>query len=563
MKLKTSHFLRNVRKELLFLYNLTKLIIIFFSSFSLVFIFEFVITQKFESLSDLPFYVYLKTSLFLALIILLLPKNKIRTYFFTLFYTLLFPFNFIQIEHLILFGTKLSYSSSLTMFNTDSQMIITFFEHFLGWKTFGGILLSLFPFIWIPTINVPYQIHIFYTPSKSSKNFYIPIASWLLIFYMTFFYIKNNIKEYPFYNKNLITSYKDLKDFENRVHLIKNFPLVNVVVQPSDEQQIHVVIIGESVKREEMSLYGSIIQTTPFLDSIQESLYIFDNVTSWSAQTAPMMEKLLSLSETSHDRNKMWEEPGLIDFYNAAGFETYWISGHSMFGVFDNYSHLLKHAKHKTFINKYTNWKDGFKKHKLDEALLPAIGKALEDPFQKKVIFIHLMGSHIRYRDRYPDHYQKYNHEFTMLENSANPRYIEYIKSIHYTDWILSKIFKLVQKNKKASSFILYFSDHAEGVSLLNACFCHADAKKDPEQLEIPFLLWLSDTYKQENNDYVQHFKNYLHRSYETNTWIHSLLDLSRISHPKIISQKSIFNTSYQPPQKRRYEEWIELKFKR
>ncbi len=550
----------NIRKGLTLLWNLTKVIVAFFTAFSLVPAFEAVLQQNADPLFKMPTGLFLKTSLLLTSVVLLLPRRRIRAAFFALFYTALLIFNFIQIEHLILFGTKLSYSSALTMLNTDPQMILAFIGHFLGWKTMGGILFCLFPFIWLSVINIPYQLHV----SLENQGKKIPVSALicLVALCLTVGYIRAHIKEYPFYDADFAASYHDLKDFEKRSEKMKEFHLTDVAVQPSDKQQVHVIVIGESARREEMSVYGNVIRTTPFAESIRDSLYVFDNVTSWSAQTATMMEKLLTLSEDEADRYKMWQEPSLIDFYNAAGFETYWISGHSMYGVFDNYSHLLKHVKHTTFINKHKNWNDGFKKHRFDSELLPAIEEALKDPAPRKVIFIHLMGSHIRYKDRYPADYQSKNPEFKILENNAHPRYIEYVKSIHYTDWMLSEIFKRVQKEKEASSFILYFSDHAEGVSLLNACFCHADSKKDYEQLEIPFFLWLSDVYKQENAAYVEPFKEYLHRPYETNTWIHSILDLSRISHDKLDPKKSVFNPAFQPPAKRRHEEWLELRSK-
>ena len=561
MKEKSQKLYSFFKNSTTFIWNITKVIIAFFSCFCLIPAFEAFLNSNIDPLYKMPSGTFLKASLLLTFLLLLLPQNKIRNYCFVFFYSALFIFNFIQIEHLILFGTKLSYSSSLTLLNTDPRMVTEFVRHFFGIKPFLALLVCLIPYIWVSVINIPYQIHIKLTGvSKKDVSFILPICLFLI--YILYSFVQTHIKDFPFYDAAFVASYKDLKDFEKRIDKMKEFELPEISVPSFKYPQLHVVVLGESARRKEMSLYGNVIQTTPFADSIKDNLYIFDNVTSWSAQTAPMMEKLLTLSENETDRYKMWEEPSIIDFYNAAGFETFWISGHSMYGLFDNYSHLLKRVKHKTFINKHKNWNEGFKKHKYDAELLPAIEKALAYPAQKKVIFIHLMGSHIRYSDRYPKEYQSRNPEFKILENNANPRYIEYIKSIHYSDWMLSEIFKRVQKEKESSSFILYFSDHAEGVSLLNACFCHADSKKDYEQLEVPFFLWLSDSYKKENASYVASFKDYLHRPYETNNWIHSILDLSRIKHPKLDPSKSLFNPAYKAPAKRRYEEWLELKSK-
>ncbi len=351
----------------------------------------------------------------------------------------------------------------------------------------------------------------------------------------------------PPYDENFVHAYTDALDFEKRMSEVQDFQLTIDSLQKTETPQIHVIVIGESQNKRALSLYGNIIQTTPFLDSIRPSLYVFHNVTSEHAQTALMMRKLLTLSENEEDKDKEITEPNVIDFYKSAGFKTFWISAHSMYGLFDNYSHLLAKVDVPIFINKREGWTSGFKEHKVDAYLLPPLQKSLLDEAPKKVIFIHLMGSHFNYTDRYPKKYQAVNPEFDILKDNVHPNYINYLKSIHYTDWILSKIFKLVQKDSKASSFILYFSDHGEDAEPLNSCFCHADTTNNPETLEIPYFLWLSDTYKNENKDYVAFFNTYLNRSYETNMWIHSILDLSRLSHSKIDPSKSIFNKNFFP----------------
>ena len=358
----------------------------------------------------------------------------------------------------------------------------------------------------------------------------------------------------------MMDAYSDVKDFAERSQKMQQFDLSEIKTDLSETPQVHVIVIGESAYRPEMSIYGGAIKTTPFADSIKDKLYIFDNVTSPSAQTAMVLEKLLTLSEENRDRNKTWEEPGLIDFYNAAGFETYWISAHSMYGLFDNYSHLLQRVKHRTFINQLKKWNNGFSEYKLDEELLPELDKALADKAPRKVIFLHLMGSHRLYEDRYPKDYQKDNPDFKLNDDDIDSRYITYVKSLHYTDYMLSEIFKRVNQDKTASSFILYLSDHAESVSKYGDNYRHADSAQDPRSLEIPFILWLSDTYKNENAELTANFADYINRPYETNWAINSFLELSRISHPKINYQKSIFSPDFMPKKQRRFEEWQAIK---
>lgn len=543
-----------------FIWSYAKITAAFYSIICLVFIFE--------SLREwTTYYVASRSSLcglaiaaLLALALMSLPQNKWRHFFFIIIGLPLFIFNIIEIEHYLMFGERLSYASTVTMINTDPRIAGQFVGDNLNFKTLFGIALCLAPLLWLFIINIPYRFYLSLKHGSSNIVLYA-VFPVIIVFVILLLFMHNYYTELPQYDYNVMNAYSDVKDFDERSRQLQEFDLSDIKTDLSNTPQLHVIVIGESAYRPEMSVYGNSIATTPFADSIKDRLYTFDNVTSPSAQTAMVLEKLLTLSEENRDRSKIWEEPGLIDFYNAAGFETYWISAHSMYGLFDNYSHLLQRVKHKTFINQLKKWNNGFSEYLLDEELLPELDKALADNAPRKVIFLHLMGSHRLYEDRYPRNYQKDNPEFNFgADENVDKRYVTYIKSLHYTDYMLSEIFKRVNADTEASSFILYLSDHAESVSKHGDNYRHADSAQDPRSLEIPFILWLSDTYKKENSEFVQHFADYIHRPYETNWAINSFLELSRISHPKINYQKSIFDADFKPKKRRRFEEWQSIR---
>lgn len=559
IKLKIKNLIFLIKNKFLaftaFIWSFTKVTAAFYCAICLLFIFE--------SLREWStYYIFSNSSLYglilsalLALALMSLPQNKWRHLFFITIALPLFAFNLLEIEHYIMFGERVSYASVITMLNTDPRIAAQFVGDSLNLKTLFGIVLSAAPMLCLLFIGIPYRFYLSLKHQTSVITLYaiFPLA---LIFVIIGMFIYDYYKELPQYDRNIADAYNDVKDFNERSQRMRQFDLSDITTKLSDKPQVHVIVIGESAYRPELSIYGNTIKTTPFADSIKDKLYTFTDVTSPSAQTAIVLEKVLTLAEENRDRKKIWAEPGLIDFYNAAGFKTYWISAHSMYGLFDNYSHLLQRVKHRVFINQFKKWSAGFSEYKLDSDLLPELDKALADSAPRKVIFLHLMGSHRLYEDRYPPDYQKNNPEFTFNDEEVDDRYITYVKSLHYTDYMLSEIFKRVSKNKDAASFILYFSDHAESVSKYGDGYRHADSSQDPRSLEIPFILWLSDTYKADNAEFVKNFTDYLNRPYETNWAIHSLLELSRISHPKINYQKSIFNPDYTPKKQRRFEEW-------
>lgn len=559
LKTKIKNIVSSAKAKILaltrFIWCYIKVTAAFYVTICLMFIFESLRDwSSFYLLSDSSLYGLILSAL-LASALLCLPQNKWRHLFFIVISLPLFVFNLLEIEHYIMFGERISYASVITMLNTDPRIATQFVGDNLNAKTLFGIVLCAAPLLCLLIIGIPYRLYLSLQNKTSVIRLYavFPLA---LICLVTGMFIRDYYKELPQYDRNIADAYNDVKDFNERSQRMQQFDLSDITANLSDTPQVHVIVIGESAYRPELSIYGNAVKTTPFADSLKDDLYAFTDVTSPSAQTAIVLEKVLTLAEENRDREKIWAEPGLIDFYNAAGFKTYWISAHSMYGLFDNYSHLLQRVKHRVFINQFKKWSAGFSEYKLDSDLLPELDKALADSAPRKVIFLHLMGSHRLYEDRYPPDYQKNNPEFTFNDEEVDDRYITYVKSLHYTDYMLSEIFKRVSKNKDAASFILYFSDHAESVSKYGDGYRHADSSQDPRSLEIPFILWLSDTYKADNAEFVKNFTDYLNRPYETNWAIHSLLELSRISHPKINYQKSIFNPDYTPKKQRRFEEW-------
>ncbi len=80
-----------------------------------------------------------------------------------------------------------------------------------------------------------------------------------------------------------------------------------------------------------------------------------------------------------------------------------------------------------------------------DEKLLPFYDQALADTASKKLIVLHLYGSHPEFEKRYPA--------------SANVFANSYDNSIYYTDSILQKVIAKLSTNKHMAAMI-YLSDH-------------------------------------------------------------------------------------------------------
>ncbi|HDR1352482.1 TPA: sulfatase-like hydrolase/transferase, partial [Pasteurella multocida] len=106
----------------------------------------------------------------------------------------------------------------------------------------------------------------------------------------------------------------------------------------------YVLVIGESMRANYMSLYGYPIDTTPFLK--KTNAIVLDNFISASSGT--QVSLLRSFYIKDKDDNFQTNN-NIATLANLAGFNTYWISNQGILGEFDTaasrLAYLFKHHK--------------------------------------------------------------------------------------------------------------------------------------------------------------------------------------------------------------------------
>jgi len=227
----------------------------------------------------------------------------------------------------------------------------------------------------------------------------------------------------------------------------------------------YVVVIGESVRRDAMHAYGYHVENTPFLSNIPRIQ--FNNYLAPGAVTAISIPNMLIANYLNHKN----AGNSVIHLANLSGFSTYWLSNQFEIGAFDSlvsgigkqaqYSHFLTDVYYEVFLDKNT-----ISKTPSDTLLLPHIKQALNDSNgAKKVVFVHLFGSHSPFCHR---SYGKYDVYLTPFKDERYDRDFScYVQSIKETDKLLENIYQLLQQDKQEKGkewAMLYFSDH--GLSL-------------------------------------------------------------------------------------------------
>ena len=253
--------------------------------------------------------------------------------------------------------------------------------------------------------------------------------------------------------------------------------------QASSEEGIntYVLILGESARRDFFGAYGAPWTNTPWLS--QENGILFQNYLSASAGTAPSLSRQLYLRSEEADFNPAYN---LITLAKSAGFHTVWISAQGERGGADSpISVVAKMADKYTFIADNLNPLNKVIK-KTDEDLLEPFQEALAHP-GKKLIVLHLLGSHPQACRRTDDRYTEF---FRSEELSC------YIESLRNTDRLAQSVTDALKQEEKLHGRqwrLLFTADHGLDFTTDQNGWCLKHMDKRQGSYEVPMFITGSD----------------------------------------------------------------------
>ncbi|MDE6561281.1 MAG: phosphoethanolamine transferase [Muribaculaceae bacterium] len=265
-----------------------------------------------------------------------------------------------------------------------------------------------------------------------------------------------------------------------------------------------VVVIGESASRDHLSIYGYPLPTTPYLDSISEGLYVFDDAVASSTSTAQNMPRLISFMTDEPQCGEWYEFPSLLQIFHHLGYQTNWLSNQEFSGKWSNLSSIL--SADADVVN-YVGSIDSEDHYtvRFDDALLPAWRASLASGDSLQLTFLHLMGSHFQYAHRFPESRHHFSARDILkykprkwLDDRKAGIIADYDNSILYTDSILGVVIDDI-RNSLIPSVIVYVSDHGENV--------YDDREyrgRDPHFVRVPFLVYVNEAYREKNPAVVE-----------------------------------------------------------
>ena len=295
--------------------------------------------------------------------------------------------------------------------------------------------------------------------------------------------------------------------------------------------EVYVLVIGESSRKNNWSLYGYSRNTNPKLSSTNNILTFKDVVTEWplTQKSIPLILSRVTVSNIA----SILDEKSLISAFKETGFKTFWLTAQP----FDRFAGNINVLSDEANVTKY------FARN-FDHHLLKPLKDALKtnkDKNKKLLLVVHTKGSHIQYSYRYPKEFEVYSNDKSL---SYKHRLINtYDNTILYTDNFLANVIQIL-KQENLISAMYYISDHGENLidderKLLGHNY------SNEYDIPIPMLFWYSNEYKENYPLKILNAEKNANKKSSTANTFYSILDMANIHYKNFNYDMSVFSEKF------------------
>jgi heptose-I-phosphate ethanolaminephosphotransferase len=215
-------------------------------------------------------------------------------------------------------------------------------------------------------------------------------------------------------------------------------PLKNLVDAHADQPGTLVLVLGESTNRQRMSLYGYPRATTPRLDAMRDQLAVFDNVVTPRPYTIEALQQVLTFADEQNP-DAYLTTPSIVNLMKQAGYKTFWITNQQ---TMTERNTMLTTFSEQADEQVYLNNNREQNTRQYDGDVLAPFSKALADPAPRKFIVVHLLGTHMSYKYRFPEEYDHFKDRQGAPEwvtDDQLPTYNSYDNAVLYNDFVVSR----------------------------------------------------------------------------------------------------------------------------
>ena len=248
------------------------------------------------------------------------------------------------------------------------------------------------------------------------------------------------------------------------------------------ERDVVVLVIGESARSANFSLYGYGRDTNPLLAA--------DSVMALKARASATYTTEGVKAILSHKPVKEYYE-ALPDYLARAGVDVVWRTSNWGEPTLHN---VARYEDVKDLVTTYPEAKGDY-----DEILVCGLRNIIEEAAcAKQLIVLHTSTSHgPEYDKRYPKEFRRFVPACNSVEVSKADRaelVNAYDNTILYTDYLVHTVIEALRACEGVRATMIYVSDHGESLGEDNLYMHGMPLDMAPcEQVDIPFIVWTSD----------------------------------------------------------------------
>jgi len=497
-----------------------------------------------------------------------ISNKKLSSIYVRFIYLSTLVITFFEVAYVSIYKERITPSTAFILIETNSSETSEYLKEYFNTEIFIWLLILLIPSVFI-LIGVNKAIQQ-YTLKSSFKAIFNDFRKLVLFIESLWVRTQNTVWKKVvlglvlfvigislYFNANhhkyhaVFQIFNGYERYKIEVEKYKNFfaaskkskQLKTVVKKEDDLKETIIIVIGESTTKHHLGIYGYHRNTTPNLAKLRNELLVFNDVISPHTHTIPSLEKVLTFATTANPEAK--EYGSLIQLVKTAGYKTYWISNQIPVGINETMVSIVAKAADYSY---FTNLGGEQELRSLDERVLPIVAKSLKTKDTKKVLFVHLLGTHTQYKNRYPENFNQFKDtpSTPFGTQQAFDAINQYDNAVLYNDFVISEIISLLKANATPNEKqqMIYLSDHGEDVYQTVDFNGHSEAIGSYPMFEIPFVFWSNQ--KSE----LEKYRSFTDRKYMVDDFIYSVADILSITFEGMQSENSIFSPNFQSKQR-------------
>jgi heptose-I-phosphate ethanolaminephosphotransferase len=453
-----------------------------------------------------------------------------------------------KVGYFLMFQQEMSQSVFVSILESPPEESKEFMQQFFRWWMIPAGIAFCAPAWWAYRRSLRTQ-----TLTNKSRSIYVVLAFALLA---DPFLSKDHLLEKldhlasnfsttePWATTQSFIEYqKNLREVNNlHANMEKATQGITITSSDTTPEQTYVLVLGESTNRQRLSLYGYSRKTSPRLEEIRNELLVYDNVVANIPYTIESLSSTLTFTEPENFQ-QAYRDMNLVTLMEKAGFKTFWITNQQT--LTQRNTMLTAFAK-LTNDSKFLNNNRRQNTSSYDEVVVEPFKQALADSAPRKLIVVHLLGTHFAYKYRYPPQFAAFDNQMppSPLASDEQRRelYNQFDNAVLYNDHVVRELID-VYRAKNNYGFLLYFVDHGEEVFDVRDFNGRDMSNPTIGMYDVPFIVWPAPRWAAQHD--MKALENTVHRPSSLSLFMNGWCTLAAIQYKECNSADSVFSADF------------------